>query len=137
MDELQKASKIAISGMKAQSERLRVISENLANADSLARTPDGTPYKRKVVTFKSELDRANGYTGVKVDKVRPDASEFQRRYDPKHPAADRDGYVLAPNVNPLIEMMDMREAQRSYEANMNVINSSRQLLSRTVEMLRP
>lgn len=137
MDELQKATRIATSGMKAQSERLRVISENLANADSLARTPDGTPYQRKVVSFKSELDRANGYAKVQVDKVRPDKSEFQRRYDPKHPAADRDGYVLAPNVNPLIEMMDMREAQRSYEANLNVIDSSKQLLSKTVDMLRP
>ncbi|MBC7950505.1 MAG: flagellar basal body rod protein FlgC [Rhodospirillaceae bacterium] len=136
MDELQKSTKTALSGMKAQSERLRVISENLANVDSLARTPDGTPYRRKVVSFKSELDRATGVNKVVVDKVRPDAAEFQRRYDPKHPASDKDGYVLAPNVNPLIEMMDMREAQRSYEANLSVISSSRQLLSRTVEMLR-
>jgi flagellar basal-body rod protein FlgC len=136
MDELSKSTKIAIAGMKAQSQRLRVVSENLANADSVAQTPDGLPYRRKVVTFKSELDRANGFNAVKVDKVRPDNAEFQRRFDPKHPAADRDGYVLAPNINPLIEMMDMREAQRSYEANMNVINTSRTLLSRTVEMLR-
>ena len=136
MDELQKSSRIALSGMKAQSERLRVISQNLANVDSLAQTPDGTPYQRKVVSFKNELDRATGVQTVKVDKVRADQSEFQRRYDPKHPAADKDGYVLAPNVNPLIEMMDMREAQRSYEANLAVINSSKQLLSRTVEMLR-
>jgi flagellar basal-body rod protein FlgC len=136
MDELQKATRIATMGMKAQAERLRVISENLANADSLAQTPDGSPYRRKVISFKSELDRANGFTGVKVSKVRADSAEFLRRFDPKHPAADRDGYVLAPNVNPLIEMMDMREAQRSYEANMAVINSSRQMLSRTVELLR-
>lgn len=136
MDELQKSTRIALSGMKAQTERLRVISENLANVDSTAQTPDGTPYRRKVVSFKNELDRATGVNQVKVNKVRPDTSEFQRRYDPKHPAADKDGYVLAPNVNPLIEMMDMREAQRSYEANLAVINSSRQLLSRTVEMLR-
>ena len=136
MDELSKSTTIAISGMKVQSQRLRVISENLANADSLAETPDGLPYRRKVMTFKNELDRTTGTTLVKVDKVRADSAEFQRRYDPKHPAADRDGYVLAPNVNPLIEMMDMREAQRSYEANMNVINTSRSLLSRTIEMLR-
>ncbi|TAN76265.1 MAG: flagellar basal body rod protein FlgC [Magnetospirillum sp.] len=136
MDELTKSTQIAISGMKAQSQRLRVVSENLANADSTAQTPEGTPYRRKVVTFKNELDRATGVNAVKVDKVRPDTAEFQRRYDPKHPAADRDGYVLAPNVNPLIELMDMREAQRSYEANMNVINTSRTMLSRTVEMLR-
>ncbi|MBI5164676.1 MAG: flagellar basal body rod protein FlgC [Magnetospirillum sp.] len=136
MDELSKSNAIAIAAMKAQSQRLRVISENMANADSLAQTPDGTPYKRKVVTFKNELDRATGVNKVVVDKVRPDASEFNRRYDPKHPAADRDGYVLAPNVNPLIEMMDMREAQRSYEANLNVISTSKSMLSRTVEMLR-
>jgi flagellar basal-body rod protein FlgC len=136
MDELRKSTQTAISGMKVQSQRLRLISENLANADSLAQTPEGLPYRRKVMTFKNELNRATGVATVKVDKVRGDSSEFQRRYDPKHPAADRDGYVLAPNVNPLIEMMDMREAQRSYEANMNVINTSRSLLSRTIEMLR-
>jgi flagellar basal-body rod protein FlgC len=136
MDELSKSTQIAISGMKVQSQRLKVISENLANADSTAQTPEGLPYRRKVMTFRSELDRANGINRVTVDKVRPDSSEFQRRYDPKHPAADREGYVLSPNVNPLIEMMDLREAQRSYEANMNVINTSRSLLSRTVEMLR-
>lgn len=136
MDELTKSGKIAISGMKVQSERLRVISENLANVDSTAQTPEGLPYRRKVVSFKSELDRSNGVTTVKVDKVRTDSSDFQRRYDPKHPAADREGYVLTPNVNPLIEMMDMREAQRSYQANMDVVTTSRTLLSRTVDMLR-
>lgn len=136
MDEIRKAQQIALSGMKAQTQRLRVISENLANADSLAETPDAKPYQRKVVSFKQELDRANSLNRVVVDKVRNDQSEFQRRFDPQHPAADRDGYVLAPNVNPLIELMDMREAQRSYEANLAVINSSRALLSRTVDMLR-
>jgi len=136
MDELSKSGKIAISGMKVQSERLRVISENLANADSTAQTPEGLPYRRKVVSFKNELDRSTGLNTVKVDKVRSDSSDFQRRYDPKHPAADREGYVLTPNVNPLIEMMDMREAQRSYQANMDVVTTSRTLLSRTVDMLR-
>ena len=136
MDDLQKSTNVALSGMKAQTERLRVISENLANADSLAQTPDGSPYQRKVVTFKNELDRATGVNKVVVGSVKPDRSEFQRRYDPKHPAADSDGYVLAPNVNPMIEMMDMREAQRSYEANLNVITVSRSLLSQTVQLLR-
>jgi flagellar basal-body rod protein FlgC len=136
MDELQKTQNIALSGMKAQTERMRVISENLANVDSLPTTPDAQPYRRKVVSFKNELNKATGASQVKVDKVRNDTSEFQRRYDPKHPAADKDGYVLAPNVNPLIEMMDMREAQRSYEANLAVISSSKQLLSRTVDMLK-
>ncbi len=136
MDELKKAQQIAISGMKVQSERLRVVSENLANADSLPRTPDQEPYRRKMVTFRSELDRENGVNRVKVDKVTVDRSDFQRKYDPAHPAADAGGYVLAPNVNPLIELMDMREAQRSYEANLNVINSTRQLTQRTIDLLR-
>ncbi|NFV81378.1 flagellar basal body rod protein FlgC [Magnetospirillum aberrantis] len=136
MDELKNTQAIALSGMKAQSERLRVISQNLANVDSAAQTPDSEPYRRKTVSFKTELDKTTGAAKVKVDKVRTDKSEFQRRYDPKHPAADKDGYVLMPNVNPLIEMMDMREAQRSYEANLAVVSSSKQLLSRTVEMLK-
>lgn len=136
MDELKKSSEIAISGMKVQSQRLRVVSENMANADSLPQTPDQEPYRRKVVTFKSELDRQTGVNRVKLDKVTVDRSDFLRKYDPGHPAADASGYVLAPNVNPLIEMMDMREAQRSYEANMNVVATSKQMMQRTVEMLR-
>ena len=136
MDDLQKSSTVALAGMKAQTERLRVIAENLANADSMAQTPGGTPYQRKVVTFKSELDRANDLTTVVVGSVRTDRSEFQRRYDPKHPAADSDGYVLAPNINPMIEMMDMREAQRSYQANLDVISVSSNLLSETLKLLR-
>ncbi len=136
MDDLLKSSLIAVSGLKAQAERLRVVAENLANADSVAQTPNGTPYRRKVVTFKDELDRSTGLNAAEVDKVLPDNSPFQRRYDPKHPAADKDGYVLAPNVNVLVEMMDMREAQRSYEANLNVISTSRTLLTRTVDLLK-
>ncbi len=136
MDDFQRSTAVAISGMKAQTERLRVISENLANSDSTAQSPDGTPYRRKVVSFKSELDHATGLARVKVDKVRGDQSDFNRRYDPNHPAADRDGYVLTPNVNPMIELMDMREAQRSYEANLNVITTSRALLSQTVNLLK-
>ena len=136
MDELSKSSDIAVSGMKVQAQRLRVISENLANVDSLPRTPDEQPYRRKVISFKAQLDRANDMNLVTVDRVRTDKSQFNRKYDPTHPASDREGYVLTPNVNPLIELMDMREAQRSYEANLAVITSSRQLLSRTIEMLR-
>jgi flagellar basal-body rod protein FlgC len=136
MDDLQKSSLIAVSGMKAQSERLRVISENLANADSTAQTPDGTPYRRKVVSFRNVLDQTSGVDKVEVDRVRNDNSDFQRRYDPKNPAADADGYVLTPNVNPMVELMDMREAQRSYEANLNVISASRSMLSQTVQLLK-
>lgn len=136
MDDLKKASMIAVSGMKAQSERLRVVSENLANADSLPTTPDATPYQRKVVTFRNVLDKATGADLLKVDKVGVDRSEFQKKYDPKHPAADANGYVLAPNVNPLVELMDMREAQRSYEANLNVVSVSKSMLTHTVDMLK-
>ena len=136
MDDLQKSTAIAVSGMKAQSERVRVISENMANADSTAQTPDGLPYRRKVLTFKSELDRAAGINRVVVNKVKNDPSDFNKRFDPKNPAADRDGYVLTPNVNSLVEMMDLHEAQRSYDANMNVITTSRGMLSQTVQLLR-
>jgi len=136
MDDLQKSTVVAVSGMKAQAERLRVISENLANVDSTAQTPDGLPYRRKILNFKNELDRTNGLHTVTVNKVRTDPSDFNKKYDPNHPAADRDGYVLTPNVNSLVEMMDMREAQRSYEANMNVISTSRSMLSQTVQLLR-
>ncbi|MBW7852462.1 MAG: flagellar basal body rod protein FlgC [Rhodospirillales bacterium] len=136
MDELKTSAEIAVAGMKAQTRRLRVVSENLANADSLAQTAEGQPYRRKIVTFRNELDRELGVAMVKADPARPDMSDLPRRYDPKHPAADGDGYVLAPNVNPLIELMDMREAQRSYEANLNVVNTSKTMLSRTIELLR-
>jgi flagellar basal-body rod protein FlgC len=136
LDDLNKSALIAVSGMKAQAERMRVVSENLANADSLPTTPDATPYRRKTVSFRNVLDKTAGADVVKVNKVDVDRSEFQKKYDPKHPAADSSGYVLAPNVNPLIELMDMREAQRSYEANLNVVSVSKSMLSKTVDMLK-
>lgn len=136
MDELQKSTKIASSGLRAQGVRLRTISENLANADSLPTSPDVLPYRRKVVSFKNALDKEVNLELVKVHRISGDRSEFNKRFDPNHPAADRDGYVLAPNVNSLIELMDMREAQRSYEANLNVISTSKAMVQRTVEMLR-
>jgi flagellar basal-body rod protein FlgC len=136
VDDLNKSALIASTGMKAQAERLRVVSENLANADSMPTSPDDLPYRRKVVSFRDVLDKTTGADIVKVNKIDVDRSEFQKKYDPKHPAADSSGYVLVPNVNPLIELMDMREAQRSYEANLNVVSVSKQLLSRTVDMLK-
>ncbi|MCP5366019.1 MAG: flagellar basal body rod protein FlgC [Hyphomicrobiales bacterium] len=136
MDDILKTLRISSAGLKAQGTRLRVISENIANADSLPTKPGERPYQRKVITFKNELDRTLGLDTVRVDKVRPDKSGFEKRFEPSHPAADADGYVLAPNVNTLVEMMDMREAQRSYEANLNVIRSSKAMLSSTIEILR-
>ena len=134
--DLVKSLQISASGMRAQGTRLRVIAENLANAQSTAQVPGGEPYQRKVVSFRNTLDRAAGVEEVRADRIRHDQSEFERRFDPGHPAADEDGYLLLPNVNPMIELMDMREAQRSYEANLNVLTASRSMLMRTIDMLR-
>ena len=127
---------VAASGMAAQSERMRVIAENLANANSTADSPDGVPYRRRVAVFKDELDRQDGVELVKMQRTVKDNSAFGKRFDPGHPAADKAGYVLTPNVNPIIETMDMRDAQRSYEAGLNVINAARSMLSRTIDLLR-
>lgn len=136
MDDIIKTMRISASGMKAQSSRLRVISENIANADSLAQDPNGLPYRRKTVTFKNELDKAVGLYTVRVDKIRPDGSDFGKRYEPSHPAADAGGYVLTPNVNTLVEMTDMREAQRSYEANLGVIKASKAMIHGAIDILQ-
>lgn len=127
---------ISAAGLESQGTRLRTIAENVANSDSTAQVPGGEPYRRKVVTFANELNRELGLETVQVTGVVPDRSEFGRRFDPGHPAADGKGYVLTPNVNALLEMADMREAQRSYEANLKVIQSSRAMLQQTVDLLR-
>ena len=133
--DLEKSLQISFAGMAAQGTRLRVVSENLANADSTAQTPGGEPYRRKVVTFKSVLDKSIGATSVKVDRIAAGSGEFERRYDPSHPAADAEGYVLMPNVNPLTELLDMREAQHSYQANLDAIDAAKQMISRTISLL--
>lgn len=134
--DLIKALKISAAGMKAQGVRLRVIAENMANANSLASEPGGEPYRRKVITFKNVLDRTFGARKVEINKITVDRSDFKKKYDPVHPSADADGYVLMPNVNTMVEMMDMREAQRSYTANLNVIEASKTMLMRTIDILR-
>ena len=137
MDNINKAIEdIAVSGMKAQAERLRVISENLANADSLPRAPDEQPYRRKIITFRNVLDKSIGADVVRVDKIDVDRSPFNKIYEPNHPAADAAGYVLTPNVNSLVELMDMREAERSYEADMDVVSASRTMLNNTISLLK-
>jgi flagellar basal-body rod protein FlgC len=133
---LIKALMVAASGMKAQGSRMRVIAENLANSDSLATSAGGDPYQRKVISFRNELDRATGVAEVKVSRIGTDQAPFPKRFDPGHPAADAQGYVLLPNVNTLVEMSDMREAQRSYEANLNLVDAAKGMLSRTIELLR-
>src|SRR5262245_38865941 len=119
-----KSIAIAASGLRAQAGRMRIISENIANADSTAPTPGADPYRRKIPTFRTEVDRALEAQVVALGRVRPDQSDFRLKYEPGHPAADANGNVRYPNVNSLVEMMDMREAQRSYEANVNVIGAS-------------
>jgi flagellar basal-body rod protein FlgC len=134
--DLMKSIKIAAAGMRVQGARLKVISENIANADSLSPVPGGDPYRRKVVTFENALDRSLGTDLVRVRNIDTDQSEFRKNYDPGHPAADKSGYVRMPNVNALVEMMDMREAQRSYEANLRIIDVSKKLVARTIDLLR-
>lgn len=136
MDDLLKTLHISASGMRAQTTRMRVSSENIANADSLPRFKGDQPFRRKTITFKNIYDRELGATRVKVDKIGIQEGEFEKSFKPGHPAADADGYVQVPNVNSLIEVNDIREAQRSYEANLNVIKSSRSMLRKTIDILR-
>ena len=134
--ELDKSFEVAFAGMSAQSQRLKVIAENIANADSTAKTPDADPYKRKVISFEDELDKASGVDVVKVSGVSQVQGGFGRIYEPGNPAADANGYVKMPNVNTITEMMDMREAQRSYDADLNVIDAAKSMLSRTIDLMR-
>ena len=131
-----KSLAIAASGLRAQAGRMRVISENIANSDSTAQTPGGDPYRRRVPTFQSEFDRSLNAQVVALGPVRTDNSDFRVKYEPGNPAADAQGNVRYPNVNPLIEVTDMRDAQRSYEANVNVVTSTRNMIQRTLDILR-
>lgn len=134
--DLFRSMMISASGMKAQGTRMRVISENIANADSTGANPGAEPYRRKTVHFHNVLDRQLGMEVVDIKKIRHDRSSFNMKFEPGHPAANADGYVLYPNVNSLIEVADMKEAQRSYEANLNVLDVSRTMFQRTLEILR-
>jgi flagellar basal-body rod protein FlgC len=127
---------IAASGLRAQAGRMRIISENIANADSTPQSPGADPYRRKVPTFRSELDRTLDTQQIELGKVQTDSSAFRVKYEPGHPAADINGNVKYPNVNPLVEMTDMRDAQRSYEANINVISATRRMIQRTIDILK-
>ena len=127
---------VAASGMRTQSERMKVIAENIANANSTSATPGGDPYRRKISTVTSDFDRELGANLVKSGKTIADKSEFRSQYDPGNPNADKQGYVKLPNVDPLVEIMDMREAQRSYEADLTVMDASKTMLARTVDLLR-
>lgn len=137
MSELFGAMTISAFGMKAQSQRVRVIAENMANSGTTGTTPGEDPYSRQIMTFKNEMDRQRGMELVKVDKIGNDTKRpFPIRYMPDHPAADERGYVKMPNVDSIIETMDMREAQRSYEANLGMIDQSRTMMMQTIDLLR-
>lgn len=134
--DLQKAMIASASGMRAQSVRMRVISENIANQNSVATEPGADPYRRKIITFQTEMDRANGVEVVKVGNIEFDQKEFDKKYDPGNPAADGAGYVKQSNVNGLIEMMDMQQAQRTYQSNLNAMEASRRMATMTLDLLR-
>jgi len=136
MMDFLKTIAIAASGLRAQAGRMRILSENIANADSTAQQPGTDPYRRKIPTFRSEMDRVLEARVVALGRVRTDPSDFRLKYEPGHPSADASGNVKYPNVNSLIEMTDMREAQRSYEANINVIGATRRMIQRTIDILK-
>jgi flagellar basal-body rod protein FlgC len=134
--DIDKAFSISARGMDVQTTRLRVIAENLANQDTTGSTPGADPYRRKTVTFQNTFDRQLGTQAVRVKTVGRDRSELQLRYDPSNPAANAEGYVKLPNVNSLVEVMDMREAERSYNANLSVMQATRSMLTRTIDLLK-
>lgn len=127
---------VAASGLRAQNSRMRIIAENIANADSTSNAPGGDPYRRQIPAFETEFNREMGVDVVVPARTLQDRSDFRIRFDPGHPAADERGYVKLPNVSTLVESMDMRDAQRSYQANLNIISSARRMVSQTLEILR-
>lgn len=127
---------VSSSGLRAQSLRMRVVAENMANADSVAKTPGGDPYRRRMTSFQAELGSMTEAGGVEVRGIVKDNSDFVRTYEPGHPAADADGYVLRPNVNLALEQADMKSAQRSYSANLNAIEAAKSMAMRTIDLLR-
>ena len=133
--DFSKSLTVAASGMRAQTERMKTIAENIANANSTATTPGGDPYRRKIATIQPSFDRELDATLVNTGKPLPDKSEFKSQYDPGNPTADAQGYVKLPNVDSLVEVMDMRDAQRSYEADLSVMDATKQMLAKTVDLL--
>jgi flagellar basal-body rod protein FlgC len=135
-NDLNQALNVSASGMDAQTTRLRVIAENIANQDTTGSTPGSEAYRRKTITFESAVDRAAGVNTVQVKAIGVDTSDLPLRYDPANPAANPQGYVKLPNVNTFIEVMDMREAERSYSANLSVMQATRSMLNKTIDLLK-
>lgn len=134
--DLIKTMDIASSALTAQNERMKVIAQNIANADSVATTPGGDPYQRKTISFKSVLDRKLGVEKVQIANISSDTTEFGKKFDPSNPAADGEGYIKTSNVNTMIEMTDMREARNTYQANLSVIEMTKTMIQRTLDLLR-
>jgi flagellar basal-body rod protein FlgC len=134
--DFSKSMAVAASGMRAQTERMKIIAENIANANSTATTKGGDPYRRKIATLTPSFDAELGATLVTAGKPLPDKSEFKSQYDPGNPNADTQGYVKLPNVDSLVEIMDMRDAQRSYEADLTMMQTSKQMMASTVDLLK-
>jgi flagellar basal-body rod protein FlgC len=135
-NDLNTSLTISAGGMNAQTERLRVIAQNIANQDTTGSSPGADPYQRRTISFEAKLDHALGANTVAVKSIDKDGTEFPKRYDPANPAADAQGYVKLPNVNSFIELMDMREAERSYSANLSVMQASRSMMSRAIDLLK-
>ena len=135
MTDFSTSMTVAASGMRAQSDRMKIIAQNLANANSTSPAANGDPYRRQIATVKSEFDRQLNATVVTSGKPVSDMTDFRLQYDPGNPAADKQGYVKMPNVNSLVEIMDMREAQSSYEADLTVMDATKTMLARTVDLL--
>ncbi len=136
MDSLKSVLAVAASGMRAQGERLKVVSENVANANSTGTEPGQEPYRRKVISFEEMVDRETGASMVSVSDVTRDDASFELRFDPSHPAANPDGFVQVSNVQTILEMSNMREASRSYEANLNMFEAGRRMRTQLLDLLK-
>jgi flagellar basal-body rod protein FlgC len=134
--DLNQTLDVSASGMDAQTARLRVIAQNIANQDTIGSSPGADPYRRKTITFESAMDQAAGVAIVQVKNIGSDKGDFPLRYDPENPAANPQGYVKLPNVNGFVEVMDMREAERSYSANLAVMQATRGMLNKTIDLLK-
>jgi flagellar basal-body rod protein FlgC len=135
-NDLNQALEVSVSGMDAQTARLRVIAQNIANQDTTGSSPGADPYRRKTISFQSVLDQSSGLETVEVKSVDADNTDFPLKYDPANPAANAQGYVKLPNVNGFVEMMDMREAERTYSANLSVMQATRGMQSKTLDILK-
>lgn len=135
-DSLQKSIEIAMQGNNIQSERLKIVAENIANEYSTSEKPGEDPYRRKIMFVENKYDKKKRTNLVRVKKYSEDKSDFEIKYDPTHPSANADGYVKMPNVKKLVEMADASEAQRAYEANLGVVEMSRSMIQKSLEAIR-